>query len=77
VISEEDQMLYYILGDRSRRDVQIIIQKTEMNPRTVGKHVVDEPVVVIHTVFVDPPDPICISCNFVSRDSEEEINITG
>lgn len=28
--------------------------------RTVGEHVVDEPVVVVHAVFVDPPDPICI-----------------
>ena len=28
--------------------------------RTVGKHVVDEPVVVVHAVFVEPPDPICI-----------------
>jgi hypothetical protein len=45
-----------------------MIQKnSEMNiyPRTVGKHVVDEPVVVIHTVFVDPPDPICISSSIV------------
>jgi hypothetical protein len=47
-----------------------------MNPRTVGKHVVNEPVVVIHTVFVVPPDPTCISHIF-SRDLEEDARRTA